>query len=199
MNGSKTISPDREYVFIRYSKSSTGFCVGCRFFPAPLPATAQVMPTASQPVMPSGALSTPSSSNKAGSLDTLRLLSQMLSIESDGLMSDSAALKAQVSELLKRLDLSVIEQAGLKQSLKDLTTWSESLMEVNSRTLEKIQQDLADAITTQARAERQRDAWRMATIITAGAGAGLVIGGPVGATIGAAAGAAVSILISAMK
>lgn len=114
-------------------------------------------------------------------------------------MSDSAALKAQVSELLKRLDLSVIEQAGLKQSLKDLTTWSESLMEVNSRTLEKIQQDLADAITTQARAERQRDAWRMATIITAGAGAGLVIGGPVGATIGAAAGAAVSILISAMK
>ena len=166
---------------------------------APMLATAQETPAGAPTATLNEAPSTPSSSNKAGSLDTLKLLSQMLSLESDGLMSDSAALKLQVSELLKQLDLSVIEQSGLKQSLKDLTNWSESLMEVNSRTLEKIQQDLADAIAAQARAERQRDAWRSATIITAGAGAGLAIGGPVGAAIGAAAGTAISILISSTK
>jgi hypothetical protein len=162
-------------------------------------AIAQETPAAAPTATLNEAPSTLSSSNKAGSLDTLKLLSQMLSLESDGLMSDSAALKLQVSELLKQLDLSMIEQSGLKLSLKDLTSWSESLMEVNSRTLEKIQQDLVDAIAAQASAERQRDAWRTAAIITAGAGAGLAIGGPVGAAIGAVAGAAVSIFISAMK
>ena len=166
---------------------------------APLQVTAQEMPAAALPAMPSGALSTPSSSNKAESLDTLKQLSQMLSFESDGLMSDSVALKTKVSELLKQLEVSVIEQAGLKQSLKDLTSWSESLMEVNSQTLEKLQQDLANAIASQARAERQRDAWRTAAIISVGAGAGLAIGGPVGAAIGASVGATVSILLSTMK
>lgn len=164
-----------------------------------LPATAQEMSTAAPTATPSEAPPTPSSSSKAGSLDTLKLLSQMLSLESDGLMSDSVALKLQVSELLKQLDLSTIEQSGLRQSLKDLTTWSESLTEVNSRTLEKIQKDLVDAIAARARAARERDAWRMATIITAGAGAGLAICGPVGAAIGAAAGTALSILISSTK
>lgn len=72
-------------------------------------------------------------------------------------------------------------------------------MEVNSQTLEKLQQDLANAIASQARAERQRDAWRTAAIISVGAGAGLAIGGPVGAAIGASVGATVSILLSTMK
>lgn len=160
---------------------------------------AQEAPAAAPLAIQSAAPLIPSSSSKAESRDTLKLLSQMLSIESDGLVTDSETLMKRVAELLKQLDLSAIEQDGLKQSLTDLTSWSDSMQEMNSRTLEQIQDYLADALAARARADRQRDAWRSTTLIASGAAVGLAIAGPIGAAIGAALGVAITIAVAAKK
>jgi cell division septum initiation protein DivIVA len=123
----------------------------------------------------------------------------MLSSESKDLVTESATLKAQVSELLKQLEGLSIERDGLNSSLTELQKWSDSSQEMNSRTLKMILKDLSDALAARDRAQRQRDAWRSTTLIAAGTAAGLAIAGPVGAAIGAAVGAVGAIAWASLR